>query len=165
MGAALGAEEKKRLFNEIIEDMSMKGHSLRKALENRMSSQTFYDYLESDVSISKRYTRACEDRAEMIADETIEIADSVGNDLVVMPDGQEVENHKVIARDRLRVETRKWLLAKLHPKKYGEKISQEITGLDGKDLIPAASIDLTLYTDDELRYIAELQRKGRASQA
>jgi hypothetical protein len=31
----------------------------------------------------------------------------------------------------LRVDTRKWMAGKLAPKKYGEKVTQEITGNDG----------------------------------
>ena len=33
--------------------------------------------------------------------------------------------------DRLRVDTRKWILSKLVPKKYGTKVTAEITGADG----------------------------------
>jgi len=32
---------------------------------------------------------------------------------------------------RLRVDSRKWLASKLAPKKYGEKVSAELSGPDG----------------------------------
>ena len=31
-------------------------------------------------------------------------------------------NHDVIQRDRLRVDARKWMLGKMQPKKYGDKL-------------------------------------------
>ena len=50
-----------------------------------------------------------------MADELLDIADADG------------DTH----RDRLRVDTRKWILSKLVPKKYGTKVTAEITGADG----------------------------------
>ena len=41
---------------------------------------------------------------------------------IIDKDGNEVVNHNVIQRDRLRVDTRKWYLSKLNPKKYSDKI-------------------------------------------
>jgi hypothetical protein len=36
-----------------------------------------------------------------------------------------------VARNRLRVDARKWVAAKLLPKKYGDKVQQEVSGPDG----------------------------------
>ena len=41
----------------------------------------------------------------------------------------------MVQHARLRSENRRWLLSKLAPKKYGDKIVQEITGDDGGALI------------------------------
>ena len=43
--------------------------------------------------------------------------------------GNAFTDHDVIARSRLRVDTRKWYLSKVLPKVYGEKL--ELTGSDG----------------------------------
>lgn len=128
------------LFDEIIEDISENGKSLRDAILNKMSTRTFYEILESDENKQKRYARACELRADKIAEDTLNIADSIGDDIITLDDGREVENQRVIQRDRLRVDTRKWLLAKLHPKKYGEKNTTELTGANGKDLSPTVIV-------------------------
>lgn len=133
MAAPKGEEQKAILFDEIINDISENGKSLYSSLKGRMSSQTFYEYIDADEKRSKRYARATELRAERLAEETIQISDSVEDDVIILEDGREIVNHNVINRDRLRVDTRKWLIAKLYPKKYGDKISQEITGKDGKD--------------------------------
>lgn len=60
-----------------------------------------------------QYARAREVGYAGLADELTEIADSDGDP----------------ARDRLRVDTRKWLLSKALPKVYGDKV--EHTGKDG----------------------------------
>jgi hypothetical protein len=75
-------------------------------------------------------------RSHLLFDEIINIADSVEDDLITTEDGREVVNNGVIQRDRLRVDARKWVLSKMNPKKYGEKLTQELTGANGKDLIP-----------------------------
>lgn len=45
-------------------------------------------------------------------------------------------------RTRLQIEARKWLASKLHPKIFGDKIKQEVTGADGAPLIPIAQIEI-----------------------
>jgi len=150
MAAPKGKEEIKSLFDEIINDIAENGTSLYSALKNRMSSQTFYAYIDSNVDESKRYTRATELRAERMADETLNIADAVDNDILVLPDGREVVNNNVINRDRLRVDTRKWLMAKLYPKKYGDKIATEHSG----------EVSITSMTPEEReKRIEELKAK------
>lgn len=37
----------------------------------------------------------------------------------------------MVDRSRLAVDALKWTLAKLHPKQYGDKVTQEIQGADG----------------------------------
>lgn len=128
MAANLGEEQKEKIFIEIITDISENGSSLFAALKSRMSSQTFYAYIDQDVERSKRYTRATELRAERMAEDMLNISDSVEDDLITLPDGREVVNNNVVNRDKLRVETRKWLMAKLYPKKFGDKISTEHSG-------------------------------------
>lgn len=66
-----------------------------------------------------QYARAREAGYQAMADELTEIADTGSTD-----PGQ-------VARDRLRVDTRKWLLSKALPKIYGDKIVNELTGKDG----------------------------------
>ena len=67
-----------------------------------------------------------EARAHHWADEILDICDDGSNDWIERQnkDGSTYEtvNSEVINRSRLRVDTRKWLLSKLMPKKYGDKI-------------------------------------------
>lgn len=86
-------------------------------------------------TFSDQYELACNIRAENMFDELTEIADDGSNDYVtkenVNGDEYEVVNSEHIQRSRLRVDTRKWYLSKVLPKKFGEKL--DVT-TDGKAL-------------------------------
>lgn len=73
-----------------------------------------------------RYARARDLGLERMAEETVEIADDSGLDVVMTDDGPK-PNGEVVQRAKLRVDTRKWLLSKLAPKRYGERLQVEAT--------------------------------------
>ena len=80
------------------------------------------------------YTRAREAQAELMGAEIIEIADDTSRDTKMVKRGDdevEVQDTEWINRSRLRVDTRKWLMSKLAPKKYGDRIQAEHTGSAG----------------------------------
>src|SRR5262249_49056706 len=66
-------------------------------------------------------------QAEYLAHEILEIADNSSGDFIINEHGEQVVDHENINRARLRVDTRKWLLSKLLPKKYGDRISADVT--------------------------------------
>lgn len=114
------------------------GKPLRQILkeENMPSTKTFFEWVDEDSKKVKRYVRACEIRADIIFDEMIEIADDQEDDIIIGEGGKEYVNHNVINRARLRVDTRKWILSKMNPKKYADKIdittdNQKLTGATG----------------------------------
>jgi len=78
---------------------------------------------------------------EALAEEILEIADDGRNDTYETEDGAEKVNTDVINRSRLRVDTRKWLMSKLAPKKFGEKVEQFISGPDGGPLQTAITVE------------------------
>lgn len=82
---------------------------------------------EENKSFREQYARAREAQADLLFDEILEIADSQEGD-VIIKDGQELINHDVIARARLRVDSRKWMAGKLRPKVYGDKVTSVHTG-------------------------------------
>jgi hypothetical protein len=61
----------------------------------------------------------------------------------------------VIARNRLRVDTRKWYLAKLAPRRFGDKVVTEHTGPGGGP-VQIAALDLKNLSDVELAQMQEL---------
>lgn len=136
---AYSDEEKTSIFNFICNEIET-GKSLREVLrdnDNMPSTQTFYKWIDTEIEKSKQYARSCELRADIIFDEMIEIADDGSRDYTTkeIGDGIEVQvlNSEHIQRSRLRIDTRKWILSKMNPKKYGDKTDittngKEITG-------------------------------------
>lgn len=108
---------KETLFDEAIEEIAINGKSLLQAIKGKMAAHTFYDLLKDEIRL-QRYARACDDRADLIADEILSISDNEGAE----------KDNAIVQRDRLRVDSRKWLLAKLHPKKYGDKLDVAHSG-------------------------------------
>ena len=86
-----------------------------------------------------QYARAREIGYTQMEDELLEIVDDGSNDWMDRrrADGtvERVLDQEHIARSRLRADTRKWLLAKALPKRYGERSSLEVTGKDGAPLV------------------------------
>lgn len=92
---------------------------------------TVYRWLRDIESFRQHYVRAREDQAELYLDQIIEISDDGSNDTYEDDEGNRKTDWDVIARSKLRVDARKWAMSKLAPKKYGERIAQEISGPDG----------------------------------
>lgn len=123
-------------FNQEIADKICErialGESVRKiSLDVDMPCQsTIYKWLRDIDGFSQQYARAREDQADFYLDEIIEISDETVNDKVANEDGTERTESEAIQRSKLRVDTRKWVMSKLAPKKYSDKIQQEITFSD-----------------------------------
>lgn len=124
---AYSEDEKIELVNSICESIE-NGNSLRKAsIEYGLPAKTFYEWIDSDEKKSKQYARACELRAEAIVDEILELADESNADAYLDDEGNTVVDGKVVQRSKLQVDTRKWLVGKLNPKKYGDKLDVDHT--------------------------------------
>lgn len=97
---------------------------------------------------SDQYELSCNIRAENMFDELTEIADDGSNDFMEKTlesgDTMEVLRPEHIQRSRLRVDTRKWYLSKVLPKKFGDKT--DIT-TDGKPI--SISFDPVFKTDQK----------------
>jgi len=89
----------------------------------------------TDTSFGTQYVRARDLGLDAMADEILEIVDNSSGDWVqkVNKDGsvEWVFNHEHVQRSRLRCDTRKWYLSKLAPKRYGDRIQQDVTSPDG----------------------------------
>lgn len=77
---------------------------------------------------ANRYARAKQWQLEHWADEVITVADDGTNDWVERNDPENPGyqlNGEHIQRSRLRTDSRKWMLAKLMPSRYGDRVSHE----------------------------------------
>lgn len=82
--------------------------------------------LNAEHPFYEQYARAREIGYRLMADELLEIADDGTNDWVERENKNgetyTVVDAEAVARSRIRVDTRKWLLSKALPKIYGDKI-------------------------------------------
>jgi len=95
---------------------------------------TIYRRLIANEAFCERYARARELQLQVLADQLVPLADKdrICEKRTIKPDGSE---ERVILdqveRTKLQIDTRKWLLAKLNPKKYGDRVQNEHSGPDG----------------------------------
>lgn len=128
------------------------GESLRSVCrdDDMPSKQAVLRWLARNESFRAQYVRAKEEGAEAIAEELFDIADDGSNDWMekLDKDGEVIGyqlNGEHVQRSKLRIDTRKWYLSKIMPKKYGERIQHD------------QSITMTNLTDEELdRKLQEL---------
>lgn len=105
------------------------GESLRAVCrdEGTPSVPQFLKWVSEDAALAEQYARAMEQRADAVFDELLEIADDGTNDWMER-NGEDDEGWKLngehVQRSKLRVDARKWALARMSPKKYGDR--QEI---------------------------------------
>ena len=120
-------EKKDKAISIIIYEMVENGKSVNSILDNKKrdtellpNKSTFFEWLKNDKALSDHYTIAYDARADILFDEILEIADDSTNDTIYTETGEK-SNSEWINRSRLRVDARKWTLAKMNPKKYGDK--------------------------------------------
>ena len=107
------------------------GNSLRKACEAaEVAIGSFLRWVDEDATLAEQYTRA---RARLLDVQAEELED-IGDQAAMAETAVEV------AGLRLKSDNRKWLLSKLAPKKYGDKMQQEITGKDGTPLLTGIEV-------------------------
>jgi hypothetical protein len=120
------------------------GDSLRKICsEDAMPDKTtVLRWLGQNESFRTQYARAREEQADHFAEEIVDIADEdpalameasrgEDEDAVLRVDGA------AVARQRLRIDARKWFASKVAPKKYGDAIKLEGAGPNGEHLMQA----------------------------
>lgn len=140
----VGNLEKKKVgrpssfMQEVADDICSllaQGESLRKICERpRMPAMSsVFKWLNENQQFSEQYARAREAQTEAMLEDVLMIAD-----------GATPEDVQVA---KLRVDARKWAMSKLAPKKYGDKVTQEISGTMTNQNINLSS--------DEFREIAQ----------
>jgi hypothetical protein len=107
-------EERQALAQAVIDGMTVRGISCFKACEAAGVPMTsFMRWVDEDAALAERYAGAREAVIERMADDIMTIADKAADDAVA------------VQKQRLQVDTRKWLLSKLAPKKYGDSITHK----------------------------------------
>jgi hypothetical protein len=119
--------EKEKKITEVLKHMR-EGHSLRQSsIKAGITPQSVLRAVDKDSELAEQYAQARAAMIDKIADDIITIADEE-----MIPTGEGKVDNAMVQKQRLRVDTRKWLLSKLAPKKYGDKL--ELTGDDKSPL-------------------------------
>lgn len=111
---------------EVVEDLLGKiaeGKSLRSiCLSKDMPGiRTVFDWLDQHPDFRTKYARAREIQGDVMDDMILTVADQC--------------TPETAASDRVKIDAYKWRASKLAPKKYGEKLQQEITGTEGGPVV------------------------------
>lgn len=123
----------KALADKILHLVS-EGYSINKisAMDGMPHRSTIHQWIFDKPEFSDKYVKAKDIGLRVWADEIIDIADDSGGDVQIRVNdkGQEYEvtDNERINRARLRCDSRRWLLSKLVPKKYGDKVDVTTDG-------------------------------------
>lgn len=115
---------------DAICDRLANGLSLRAICRNKgmPSKTTVFKWLAQNSTFADQYARAREAQADLLVDEMVAIADTpkIGTKTKRTADGKvEKTTGDMVEHRRLQIETRKWVAARMRPKKYGDKIDVE----------------------------------------
>ena len=132
---------------DLICEQIADGKSLRSicAAEGMPGKSTVFRWLAENEAFRDQYARAREAQADALADDILDIADEKCTTVradkhhgtKADDDDGNVEvvfDSAAVARNRLRVDARKWIAAKLKPKVYGDKVSAELSGPNGGEI-------------------------------
>lgn len=125
---------------QIVERVAS-GETLKKILapKDMPSYITVYRAELADEQFGKDMAIARQVQAAVLADEVIEISDDSVSDI-----GENGRvDFEVIARSKIRTDNRKWLIGKLDPKRWGDKVQTDITSggekIETKEFSPLES--------------------------
>jgi len=111
------------IWPKLLQDIAG-GASLTAALQRLQPSPSYWwakDQLRRNPELRARYTEACEDRADRLAEQLLELSDTP------IPEGLDGPGKSAwVQQLRLKVDTRKWIACKLKPRQYGDRIDLEV---------------------------------------
>jgi hypothetical protein len=116
-----GSPDRRKIADLVLAGMRGGLSALKSCEAAGVHQSTFNTWLNDDADLAVDYARAREYLIERMAQEVLDLSDS---DVGLQPDGK--KDWAAVQKHKLQVDTRKWLLSKLAPKKYGEKL--ELTG-------------------------------------
>lgn len=130
-----GSPDRAKQADAVLANMES-GMSCWKACERAgVKNSTFLLWVSQDSALAEKYAHARENFIEKIAADLMDISDQDPEIVDGKKDWAAIQKHK------LQVDTRKWLLSKLAPKKYGDTL--KLAGHDG------GAVKLIAQNDDE----------------
>ena len=103
--------------------------------EGNISPRTIRDWEAKRPDVAAAIARAREDGEYALAESCLAIADTLqqGEEVEIDKSGKviKVKRGDMLGHRKLQIETRLKLLAKFNPKRWGERVAQEVSGPDG----------------------------------
>lgn len=125
---------------ERIFALMREGKSLREICHiNEWPNSSVNDWLKREFA--GQYAQAQEERADFFFDEILDIANST-------PDDKEA-----VQAAKLKIDTRKWIMGRMNPKKYGEKVNVDMSGeakVTHDGVVELAPNDMAIQRIDEI---------------
>lgn len=133
------------LADTICERLAL-GESLRAICrdDDMPAMATIFRWLGANERFRDQYAHAREAQADALADDILDIADTAK------------ETNEAVRKAQLRIESRKWIAAKLKPKKYNDRVINEVTGADGGPIQHDHMVTLSNLTDEQLDALEEV---------
>ena len=151
---ALSKTEIDRRKNAILEAVSA-GKSVNSTCkELKINRSMIFKWIQEDKEFSDQYAKARELCYDVWAEQILDIADTPcpGEKVKILASGEkettieDMTNHR-----RLQIDARKWIVAKLAPKKYGDKL--ELSGDQDNPLKIEQTIDVSKLSTQALAEI------------
>lgn len=119
-------------IQEVIK-LIAEGSSARAAIKQvGISQSTFFGAVLDSDEIAKQYARAMDIRSAIMFEQIEEIADDASEDVAFDNNGNPKQNSEFIQRSKLRVDARKWMLARMNPRKYSDSMNIDHTSKGAK---------------------------------
>lgn len=124
-------------ITEICEQVA-NGKTLRQiAAQFGVTCGAILQWIAADDDYAKQYARARDSAADLFETEIIEAAMAVGPETA--------------AADRVKIDALKWVAARRAPKKYGDRVAQEISGPDGS----AVKVDVNMTAEEAYKRLLD----------
>ena len=112
----MGMGRPTKMTNEVQAEILTRistGESLRKVCSDKHlpAAQNVFKFIYSNEEFREQYEKSRQEQAEWLGEEIVDIADNDTGDT---------------QRDRLRIDARKWVMSKMLPKKYSDKIDVDM---------------------------------------
>jgi hypothetical protein len=125
----LPKSDERAKVSQIVLDGMRNGLSAFKACQVAgVPQSTFSRWCDDDVALAESYARARDDLVELMAEQVLQLSDQE-----VPETGDGKKDWAAVQKHKLQVDSRKWLLSKLAPRKYGDKL--ELSGDNENPLV------------------------------
>jgi hypothetical protein len=168
--AAAAGPANSYLYSEAVADelcaRLAKGHGLKPACRAvGVDTATVMKWAtDTKHPFSERYKNARVIGYLMMAEEILEISDNSAGDFSTDENGNQVTNHENIQRSRLKVDSRKWIVARMLPHIYGDRVVTEHIGPNGGAIQVDVKNQVNIFFE-KLDAIRRRQEEMRAIEA